>query len=96
MEKGALGTCFGIGQTTMGNTTMVERRPGDDQRLIGAWLTAGVMHEGKVTHPDCRRRKQRFRSEGDRPEGSRGCIYSSMPEAVPQLLQIRAVDTPGR
>jgi group II intron reverse transcriptase/maturase len=34
--------------------TMVERRVGDVKvmRLIRAWLKAGVMEEGKVTHPD--------------------------------------------
>jgi RNA-directed DNA polymerase len=33
---------------------LVERRVGDVQvmRLIRAWLKAGVMEEGKVTHPD--------------------------------------------
>jgi len=33
---------------------LVERRIGDKQilRLIRAWLKAGVMEEGKVTHPD--------------------------------------------
>ena len=33
---------------------LVERRVGDMQilRLIRAWLKAGVMEEGKVTHPD--------------------------------------------
>ena len=33
---------------------LVERRIGDVQvlRLIRAWLKAGVMEEGKVTHPD--------------------------------------------
>jgi group II intron reverse transcriptase/maturase len=34
--------------------SLVERRIGDVQvlRLIRAWLKAGVMEEGKVTHPD--------------------------------------------
>jgi hypothetical protein len=45
MEKGALGTCFEMGQTTSRNTTTVRRQPGDDQRLIRAWLTAGLMLE---------------------------------------------------